>query len=250
MRAAILDHSRKEKNAPPHTETPEDTLYQALYQAILERRLAPAARLEKSTLAQLFDVSSSTVQRTLQRLALDGAVELPLNQPARVIRPCTRRARELLHARLPLETQVLQLLPPHVENGSLDDLNHLVQCQLDCLQRRDHAGLIEAVNAVHLYLARLAANPWLSEFLARLLRQTALLLALSRTRAYEASACTEQQRLIERLAAGDRAGARAVMEHHLRDLFARLRFTPPPTTDLQAAFAGKMTHRDEQRASH
>lgn len=234
---------------PPQgmSRPPEQALYEALQGAILQRRLAPAAALDKATLGQLFGLSSNAVQRALQRLAQDGAVELPANQPARVTRPCAKRAGKLLQARLSLETQILRLLPARLEQAELESLCGQVQRQRDCLQRRDHAGLIEAVNGVHLQLATLADNPWLRDFLARLLRQTALHVALSRTQPYDASACDEQQRLIERLAEGDNAGAETLMEHHLRNLFARLRFIPPPTTDLHAAFAGRLASRATAR---
>ena len=229
MQVATIDNtSAAGKRRKSASATSEQVLYEALRRAILERRLAPATPLDKSTLARLFGLSNPQVQRALNRLALEGAVELPTSRLAHVIRPSAQRASQLLQARLPVEAQIIQLLALQRKAPALEPLHEWVQRQRDCLQRNDHIGLLDSVNAVHLYLATLANNPWLRDFLARLLQQTALFIALSRTRAYDSRACDEQQRLIERLAEGDNAGAHMLMERHLRDLFARLHFTPPP----------------------
>ncbi|MGV8704517.1 GntR family transcriptional regulator, partial [Pseudomonas aeruginosa] len=58
----------------------------------LEKRLAPAAKLSKETLGQIFRVSNGTIQRALTRLAEDGAVVMPPKEVASVARPDERQA--------------------------------------------------------------------------------------------------------------------------------------------------------------
>ena len=45
--------------------------------------------------------------------------------------------------------------------------------------------------------------------------------------------------LLDALEDGDSAAAAALMDAYLRGLFARMRFLPPPTTDLREAFGMK-----------
>ncbi|MDE9388886.1 GntR family transcriptional regulator, partial [Pseudomonas aeruginosa] len=74
-------------------------VYESIYTAILEKRLAPAAKLSKETLGQIFRVSNGTIQRALTRLAEDGAVVMPPKEVASVARPDERQARQVLDAR-------------------------------------------------------------------------------------------------------------------------------------------------------
>lgn len=246
MQVGSMHHRLSPAGGNPQgpARAPGHLVYEALYSAILERRLAPATRLSKDTLGRIFRVSSGTVQRALTRLAEEGAVDLSPNQVAAVARPTERHARELLEARLLIEAQVIRLVSGRLDAERLDELRALVQCQRDCLARGDHAGLILAANRFHLRLAEHADNPWLPNFLAKLLRRAALAISLSRGRAYDEGTCAEHEALIEALAAGEGERACLLMDRHLNGLFARLRFMPPPTEDLRAAFQGRLpVHR-------
>ena len=75
------------------------------------KRLAPAAKLSKETLGQIFRVSNGTIQRALTRLAEDGAVVMPPKEVASVARPDERQARQVLDARLLVESEVVRQLP-------------------------------------------------------------------------------------------------------------------------------------------
>ena len=83
-------------------------VYESIYTAILEKRLAPAAKLSKETLGQIFRVSNGTIQRALTRLAEDGAVVMPPKEVASVARPDERQARQVLDARLLVESEVVR----------------------------------------------------------------------------------------------------------------------------------------------
>lgn len=231
---------RPGRTIPRPSRAPGHAVYEALYTAILDRRLAPSTRLSKETLGRIFSVSTGTVQRALTRLAEQGAVELAPNQVASIARPNERHARELLEARLMIESQVVLLIGDRLSPEQLDELRAIVEGQRQCLASGDHAGLIGQANRFHLRLAELAGNPWLLDFLTRLLPRAALSIALSRSRVYDEAACEDHQAVVEALEQGDGERASERMRQHLTDLFARLRFTPPPTEDLRAAFLGKL----------
>jgi len=65
-------------------------------------------------------------------------------------------------------------------------------------------------------------------------------IALGRGQAHTADSCRQQAEMLEALAEGDAERACACLESYLRGVGERLRFAPPPTTDLRAAFAGKL----------
>ncbi|MBF3324116.1 GntR family transcriptional regulator, partial [Pseudomonas aeruginosa] len=101
-------------------------VYESIYTAILEKRLAPAAKLSKETLGQIFRVSNGTIQRALTRLAEDGAVVMPPKEVASVARPDERQARQVLDARLLVESEVVRQLPAGLDPATLAELRALV----------------------------------------------------------------------------------------------------------------------------
>ena len=57
----------------------DEPVHDALFDAIMSRRLAPGARLGEAALCEVFDVSRTVVRKALQRLALTGLVDIVPN---------------------------------------------------------------------------------------------------------------------------------------------------------------------------
>lgn len=216
-------------------------IYQSIYAAILNRRLTPTAKLDKNTLGRIFGVSGWTVQRALTRLAEEGAVTLEPRQIAQITRPSEQQARQVLEARLLVETEVIRLLGTRPADERLNELHALVENQRACLAAGDGAGLIEQAGQFHLKLAELAGNTLLLEFLRGLLSRASLNVALSRGVVYSAQTCEEHLALITALEAGDIAHATQLLIDHLHGVFDRMCFAPTPTADLHAAFKVRRT---------
>ncbi|MBG6597502.1 GntR family transcriptional regulator [Pseudomonas aeruginosa] len=222
-------------------------VYESIYTAILEKRLAPAAKLSKETLGQIFRVSNGTIQRALTRLAEDGAVVMPPKEVASGARPDERPARQVLDARLLVESEVVRQLPAGLDPAALAELRALVDEEQACLAARDSAGLIRLAGRFHLRLAELTENPLLQGFVRGLVARAALDIALNKGAVYTAEACAAQRALLDALEDGDSAAAAALMDAYLRGLFARMRFLPPPTTDLREAFGMKAPRGEKRR---
>ena len=74
----------------PHAAPSTQRIYDAIYGAILEHRLAPGTRLREEELAESFAVSRTVVRQALHRLAQDRVVVLQHHRGAAVpVRPCT-----------------------------------------------------------------------------------------------------------------------------------------------------------------
>ncbi|WP_251702183.1 GntR family transcriptional regulator [Metapseudomonas boanensis] len=215
-------------------------VYESIYTAILEKRLAPATPLNKQTLGRIFQVSASTIQRALSRLADEGAVSMQASQVAMVARPCGHQARQVLEARILVETEVLRLVCGRLTSDRLTELRERVAEERACLAAGDRAGLIERVAGFHMRLAEFAGNPLLLKFLRNLLSRASLCVALNRSEVYSAATCEEHLELLEALEEGDVGTAVELLVRHLNGVFDKQRFVPPPTTDLRAAFKGRL----------
>lgn len=231
--------SRRAGLRPP-CQSSAQFIYESILSAILARRLAPAARLSQVSLIQIFRVGAHSVRHALERLASEGAVEFSECQIAYVAHPDPLQVRQVLEARLLVESAVARQLAGQLSHQQLEDLRAIVAAERACINAADHAGLIECAGRLHLQLAELTGNPLLHKFLDQLLRQTALHLALSRNHAYVESSCCQQLALLDALETGDCELASKRLELYLLSIGQRLRYAPPPTTDLHAAFAGRL----------
>ncbi|MBF2970189.1 GntR family transcriptional regulator, partial [Pseudomonas aeruginosa] len=129
----------------------------------------------------------------------------------------------------------------------LAELRALVDEEQACLAARDSAGLIRLAGRFHLRLAELTENPLLQGFVRGLVARASLDIALNKGAVYTAEACAAQRALLDALEDGDSATAAALMDAYLRGLFARMRFLPPPTTDLREAFGMKAPRGEKRR---
>ena len=71
--------------ATGHDARSDDAIYQALWEAIVEHRLSPGARLPEDALAGAFGVSRTMIRRVLQRLALEQLVTLRTHRGAHAL---------------------------------------------------------------------------------------------------------------------------------------------------------------------
>ena len=83
----------------PVREEPQDSraiaIRDALHDAIVERRLAPGAKLVETEIGELFEVSRTVVRASLQMLAFEGLVKIERNRGAFVAQPTPEEARQI-----------------------------------------------------------------------------------------------------------------------------------------------------------
>jgi len=108
--------------------TGADRVYEAVYQAVLERRLSPGERLREQELAEQFSVSRTLVRQALQRLAQEQVIELLHNRGARVPIPSLEDAGSVFEARRVVECEVARQLAGRLSAEQLQTLQHLAHC--------------------------------------------------------------------------------------------------------------------------
>lgn len=192
-------------------------VYDALYAAILERRLAPGVRLREEELAEGFAVSRTVVRQALQRLAQDRLIELQHNRGAQVTEPSHELAAHVFDARRVVECEIARRLGGRLGAAQWDRLRSLVALEADADARGDRPSAIRLSGQFHRTLAELCGNPVFVGMVDGLLPTTSLLMALYQRAGQPVCVA---HRHVELLAAFERGGAAAAaeMRRHLAEI--------------------------------
>ena len=209
-----------------------DRVYGEIFDAAMDRRLLPGAKLTESALCAAFDCSRGTVRAALARLAHDKLVAIEPNRGAYVWQAGPKEVRDVFAMRRALEWIVIDMLT------ALDDvaqrllpLRDMVDREQCAFEQGDRISWLRLSNAFHVELARVLDNEVLTDMLAGLCARTTLIIALGDTS--EGSACSylEHRDILDCIERRDAAGARAAMEHHLKDCEERMDVVSGPGTD-------------------
>lgn len=217
--------------------TATDRVYQGIYRAMLEHRLAPGAWLREEELADTFGVSRTVVRQALQRLAQEHLIELLHNRGARVSQPSRQDAAHVLEARRVVECEIARRLGGRISDAQLLELQALTVAEAEADHRGDGAAAVRLSGEFHVALARMHGNPLFTRLLDSLLPVTSMLMAASK--AGGAPVCVAH-RHVELIAALTRDGAAAAaeMRRHLKELEQALTGAPVPVKALRAVFVG------------
>lgn len=219
----------------------DDAIYQALWEAIVEHRLSPGARLPEDALAGAFGVSRTMIRRVLQRLALEQLVTLRSHRGAQITSPTPAEARDVFRARQLLEGALLTEVVKHITAEDRRALTQIADQEREA--RREQAIRLSA--RFHARLMAIAGNASLSEALSQLISRTSLIIAVyGRDRA---GCPCEHHALIELLESGDLAALQSWMQRHLSDIEASLDFTA--SGDALPDFEHLFGHHREHHAS-
>ncbi len=225
--------------SPPPTEldgTATDRVFDAIYRAVLEHRLAPGEWLREAEMATEFKVSRTVVRQALQRLAQDQVIELRHNRGARVPLPSLEDAVHVFEARRIVECEVARRLGGRLTPEQLNELRSVAQAEQAADQRGDRAEAIRMSGEFHHALTRMHGNPVFGRLLNGLLPTTSLLMARFKVDGGQVCVAHRHVDLIDALLRGS-APAAAEMRKHLAELERSLVDTPVRGRRLRDAFA-------------
>ncbi|MCF5826768.1 GntR family transcriptional regulator, partial [Pseudomonas syringae] len=117
--------------------TQDDVVYEHIFDAILEQRLAPGTRLSEEALGEIFGVSRTIIRRALSRLGHEGVVLLRPNRGAVVASPSVEEARQVFFARRMVEQAITELAVEHATAEQLAELRQMVSDERDSFARGD-----------------------------------------------------------------------------------------------------------------
>jgi DNA-binding GntR family transcriptional regulator len=225
--------------SPPPADpdgTATDRVFDAIYRAVLEHRLAPGEWLREAEMATEFKVSRTVVRQALQRLAQDQVIELRHNRGARVPLPSLEDAVHVFEARRIVECEVARRLGGRLTPEQLAELRAVAQAEQAADQRGDRAEAIRMSGEFHHALTRMHGNPVFGRLLNGLLPTTSLLMARFKVDGGQVCVAHRHVDLIDALLRGS-APAAAEMRKHLVELERSLVDTPVRGRRLRDAFA-------------
>jgi DNA-binding GntR family transcriptional regulator len=190
-------------------------IYQEIFDAILEQRLAPGTKLAEDSLADIFDVSRTVIRKVLQRLSHERIVESSPNKGAIVSAPTIDEARDVFQARRVIESGVIRAACHKITDDEISQLTDLITKEDQCYRRDDKTAGIRLSGDFHIRLAEISGNETLTSYLRELVTRTSLIIAQ-----YEpagSTICThhDHKPLLDALQNRDAERVVQLMESHL-----------------------------------
>ncbi|WP_439867651.1 GntR family transcriptional regulator [Pseudomonas syringae] len=228
--------------------TQDDFVYEHVFDAILEQRLAPGTKLSEEALGEIFGVSRTIIRRALSRLGHEGVVLLRPNRGAVVASPSFEEARQVFFARRMVEKAITQLAVEHATAEQLAELRQMVSDERDSFARGDRGAGIRLSGEFHLQLAVAARNAPLISFQRSLVSQTSLIIAQYETGNRTHCSYDEHSQLIDAIEARNSALAVELMMHHMDHIDSKLNLDEDSTSDdLHAVFSHVMSRKKTER---
>jgi GntR family transcriptional regulator, rspAB operon transcriptional repressor len=142
-----------------------DSVYEAIRGSIMDKTLAPGARVTESGIAERLGVSKTPVREALLRLRRIGVIQPDGVRGGHVVRPSRRAIREAYEVREALEVFAVRTVAERVNGSDLEVIRDDAERSLWCAQRGDQAGFHEWDFAFHQAIAEAAGNPRLKELI-------------------------------------------------------------------------------------
>lgn len=206
----------------------DERIYRAIFDAVMDQRLAPGTRLPEAALCELFGATRPVVRRVLQRLAHDRIVELRRNRGAIVAVPSPEETRQIFEARRGLEAAVLRLAAEKATAADLKALRRQLKTEHDAMHRMAQPAWARLASSFHLQLAALARNPILEGHLIELISRCSLIVAVYQPPGNATCEHDEHARIVDCIAQRDAGGAIELMDSHLLALERNVALEPRP----------------------
>jgi DNA-binding GntR family transcriptional regulator len=238
-----MSTSRRLRTVEPAADTASprmaaDRVYDAIYGAVVDHRLAPGTRLREEELAQTFAVSRTLVRQALHKLAQDGVIVLRPNRGAQVPEPTRRDGEHVFDARRVVECEVARRLAGKLNAAQLTELRQVVEAEARATKSQNKQEAIRLSGDFHLKLAQMSGNPIFVRLLEELLPTTSLLMALYKAPGEPMCVAHSHRKLLQVIGKGAAgAGAATEMRRHLNEIERSLSApTAKPETALRDVF--------------
>lgn len=235
---------RKHKGRDPQRD---ETIYQAMSEAIVEHRLMPGDRLPEDALAEAFAVSRTGIRKVLQRLAVERLVTIRANRGASVARPSPEEARDVFAARRLVECALMDDIVEHMTADDLEALQGLVSEERGAQEEGDQRRAIQLSAAFHTRLAEVARNELMSDFVGQLAQRSSLVIAVYGSQYSVGCECGDHGDILKVLENRNVERARSWMASHLEHIERSLRFqgATDATPDFKAIFGDRAGRHED-----
>ncbi|MFF4172843.1 GntR family transcriptional regulator [Streptomyces sp. NPDC001744] len=188
----------------------------ALRASLVGGELVPGEVYSAPVLAERFGVSATPVREAMQRLAVEGAVEVVPNRGFRVVERTSRELAELAEIRALIEVPVMLRLARTVPAARWAALRPLAEATATAAARGDRAHYAETDRAFHRAVLSLAGNDQLLVVADDLHRrsQWPLLSAPALRHGVLVADAAEHTALLDALAAQDLTVVQSLVREH------------------------------------
>ncbi|MEB6335687.1 GntR family transcriptional regulator [Serratia rhizosphaerae] len=202
----------------------DESIYQALMNAIIEHQLPPGSKLPEEALSEVFGVSRTGIRKALQRLAAVQMVQLAPKRGAYVASPTAEEAKDIFRTRTLLEVANLPDVLARCQPPHLAALEAIIRDEQQAHEEHDGPAAIRLSAAFHIQLQAISANAVLTEMVTRLCQRSSLVIAAWGAPWRQGCRCNDHERLIALLRQRDLPALSAAVEQHFDHIVASLRF--------------------------
>ncbi|RAI43474.1 GntR family transcriptional regulator [Rhodoplanes roseus] len=148
------------------TDTIAETAYRRIEDMIVRRELPPGSMISENQLADELGCGRTPIREALQRLRLEGFVEIHPRRGVLVSPIDVRRQLELLEVRRALDTRVASLAAARATGAERTEMRRLAAEMKDAARHRDTIRYLAANRAVHGIKAAATRNGVMETMLA------------------------------------------------------------------------------------
>ncbi|MBL5772136.1 GntR family transcriptional regulator [Heyndrickxia sporothermodurans] len=156
----------------------ENVVYQHLRNAILSRKLAPGKQLKETTISEALQVSRTPIRNAIQKLSLEGLVDLIPNKGAFVTNPTRDEIIQAYQLRDKLEYMAVCTAIDYMDENDYEEISRLIEEEHKVLVEKNVEEYVTANKQFHLLITRKCQNKFLNSFIETLINQTSIYLIL------------------------------------------------------------------------
>jgi DNA-binding GntR family transcriptional regulator len=219
---------------------PARAIRDRLRDAIIDRRLAPGAKLSEQEVGSLFDVSRTVARAALQMLTFEGLVRSERNRGAFVANPSPDEARQVFASRRLIEPGIVAEASARVRPSDIAALRAQLSAEAQHIAARGaeaRRAEIKASGDFHLVIVGIAGNTILQRFMEELVARSSLVIALYGRSSVSACGHAEHGEIVDAIEASDSARAGELILHHLDHIVADLDLRARKAPSLRDVFA-------------
>lgn len=210
-------------------------IYRCIFDAVVDQRLPPGAKLTEEQLGALFNASRTLVRSALQALAHDHIVTIERHRGAFVCAPTITDARDIFFSRRLVESGIALEVASIIRPEDIGKLRALLADEREAIHRDDRPSTIRLSGALHMAVARIRGEGALTRFLGGLISRSSLVIALYGRGPASACGHDEHAAFVDALAARNGARAAALMAEHLEHILSDLMLSPRSDAPIDVA---------------
>jgi len=204
------------------TELTEAQIVDQIFDAVIDQRLPPGAKLSESALCEAFGVGRMRIRRALLLLASREVVDLQSNRGAFVSSPTAEQAREIFESRLMIEPNVSVLAAERANETDIAMLAAHLDKEHKAHQSDNRHEAIRLSGQFHVVLASIAANSVMERMIKELVTRTSLIIGIFGAPGTANCRDDDHSLILEALRTRDGAAAARLMTEHLGHIQANL----------------------------